>query len=69
MRRTHPPHQPSEGLRQFEEMWRAGLALKLFLPYLPEGSTTDDARRLYRRLTQQSRTPCSFLDADLGITR
>ena len=69
MRRRCIPPEPAEALRQVAEMHKVGLGLKVLLPYLPPGASLEDARRLFRRLQQASRTPCSFLDDDLGISR
>lgn len=55
-----------------ERMWaflRDQTALKLMLLGMPPGSTLEDARRLHRKLKQADRTPCSFLDRELGIER
>lgn len=43
--------------------------LRLLLPALPAGSTLEDARRFRKRLKQEARPRCSFLDAALGIVR
>lgn len=69
MRRAFPPPPPVEAIQQFQAMQREGLALKLLLPFLPEGASLEEARRLYKRLGQQSRTPCTILDAPLGVPR
>jgi hypothetical protein len=69
MRRIKPPPGPAEALRQFFAMQKAGMGLKLLLPYLPLGASMEEARVLYRRHGQESRTPCSFLDEELGIRR
>lgn len=50
-------------------MLRAKEGLRMLLPHLPAGASMDDARRLYERLNQVDRRPCSFLDRDLGIRR
>jgi hypothetical protein len=69
MRRAFPPPQPTEAIQQFQTMQQDGLALRLLLPYLPTGASLDDAYRLYQRLGQESRTPCTILDGPLGIRR
>lgn len=69
MRRTARPPETAEALRQFLELQQAGLGLKFLLPFLPPGASLEEARRLYRRLGQESRTPCSFLDEQLGVVR
>jgi hypothetical protein len=50
-------------------MLRDQTALKLMLLGMPLGSNIEDARRPHRKLKQADRTPCSFLDRELGITR
>jgi len=50
-------------------MQKDGLALKFMFRYLPAGASLDDARRLYEKLAQESRTPCRFLDVPLEIRR
>ena len=69
MRRAFPPPLPTEALQQFQAMQLEGMGLKFMLPYLPEGASMEDAYQLYKRLGQASRTPCSILDAPLGIRR
>lgn len=69
MRRAVPPPLPTEAIEQFQAMQLDGMGLKFMLPYLPEGASMDDAYHLYKRLGQASRTPCSILDAPLGIRR
>jgi hypothetical protein len=69
MRRAVPPPLPTEALQQFQTMQRDGMGVKLMLPYLPQGASLEDAHRLYKRLGQESRTPCTILDAPLGIRR
>jgi hypothetical protein len=69
MRRAFPPPNSDEAIQQFENMQQEALGLKLMLPYLPEGSSLEDAHRLYKRLGQESRTPCRILDLPLGIHR
>lgn len=69
MRRAHPPLESSEALRQFKEMQTSEMGLKFMLPYLPQGASLEEARRLYKRLGQTSRTPCTFLDDQLGVQR
>jgi hypothetical protein len=46
-----------------------GMGVKLMLRYLPPGASMEEACRLYKRLGQASRTPCSILDVPLGIRR
>ncbi len=69
MRRAFPPPLPVEALQQFQAMQLDGMGLRLLLPYLPEGASLDDAYRLYKRLGQESRTPCTILDGPLGVRR
>lgn len=69
MRRQSSPPEPDEALQQFYAMQQAGWGVKFMLSYLPPGASLDEARRLYQRLAQESRTPCSFLDEPLGIRR
>jgi hypothetical protein len=64
--------QPSDAdmsFATFERMLRSLHGLRLLLAGMPEGSTLEDARLLHRKLKQAARTPCSFLDAELGIHR
>jgi hypothetical protein len=68
MRRLDTP-DPSKAWDEFLAMARSGQGLELLLASMPEGSTLEDARRFHRRVAQQSRRPCSFLDAELGIER
>jgi hypothetical protein len=56
-------------LETFAAMLRAQIGLELLLRSLPPGSTIDDARALHRKLKQQGRAPCTFLDRELGILR
>ncbi len=53
----------------FEAMLRAQGGLRDLLVLMPAGSTLRDARRLREKTMQRQRTPCSFLDEDLGIRR
>ena len=69
MRRAFPPPLPAEALQQFQTMQLDGMGVKLMLRYLPQGASLEEAYRLYKRLGQASRTPCSILDAPLGIRR
>jgi len=69
MRRMSPPPESADALRQFVDLQKAGMGLKFMLPYLPPGASLVEARRLYKRLGQESRTPCSFLDDQLGVQR
>jgi hypothetical protein len=69
MRRAFLPPSPPEALDQFLVLQREGSGLRFMLPYLPEGATLEDARCLYQRLQQESRTPCTILDGPLGIRR
>lgn len=69
MRRAHPPIESAEALRQYKEMQDSEMGLKFMLPYLPPGASMEEARRLYKRLGQASRTPCSFLDDPLEVRR
>lgn len=64
-----PPPTPSEALLLFRAMQKDDLGLKFMLRYLPAGASMEDARRLYERLAQESRTPCRFLDVPLEIRR
>jgi hypothetical protein len=50
-------------------MAKDGFALRALLPYLPPGATIEDARRLYKRLGQQSRQPSKLLDERYGVRR
>ena len=64
--------QPSDAdmsWETFERMLRSQHGLRLLLAGMPPGSTLEDARFLNRKLKQSSRTPCSFLDQELGIRR
>jgi hypothetical protein len=74
MRRVFPDEpEPTIDLDAARErMWqmlRDQTALKLMLLGMPPGSTLEDARFLHRKLKQADRTPCSFLDRELGIVR
>ena len=67
--RSSDARDPTAAWAEFERLYRDGRGLELLLAVLPAGSTPEDARRFHRRVTQQSRRPCSFLDAELGIER
>jgi hypothetical protein len=69
MRRAFPPPQPVEAIQQFQAMQMDGLGVELMLAYLPAGASLGEAYQLYKRLGQESRTPCTILDAPLGIRR
>lgn len=69
MRRAHPPPEPSEALLQFEAMREDASGLVFMLAFLPKGSSPEDAKTLYKRLRQESRTPCACIDKPLGIRR
>jgi len=56
-------------LEAFARMLREKRALTLLLAGMPDGSTMAEALKLHRKLRQQGRTPCSFLDRELGIVR
>jgi hypothetical protein len=58
-----------DGVSVFLRLQREAEGLKMLLRQLPSGSTLDDARRLRERIMQMGRTPCSFLDSDLGVAR
>jgi hypothetical protein len=53
----------------FLHMLRTKHGLRFLLAGMPPGSTLEDAFWLDRKLTQTGRTPCSFLDEELGIRR
>ena len=53
----------------FLHMLRTKHGLRFLLASMTPGSTLEDAFWLDRKLNQASRTPCSFLDEELGIPR
>ncbi len=69
MRRSFPVPSFEKSIADFEAMLRGQEGLRMLLPHLHPGATMEDARRLYERLNQVDRRPCSFLDQDLGIQR
>lgn len=69
MRRRSPAPTLEQAWARFELMLRSNDGLKQLLALMPPGSTLQDARRLREKTMQQQRTPCSFLDRDLGIDR
>lgn len=69
MRRAFPPPSPQEGLARFEALQRDGSGLRFLMAFLPQGASLEEARALYHRLRQESRTPSRLLDEPLGIRR
>ena len=68
MKRLDKP-DPAAAWAEFERLFRSKRGLELLLASLPPGSTLEDAKKFHRKVTQLSRRPCSFLDAELGIER
>lgn len=50
-------------------MAKQELALRALLPFLPAGAPLEDARKLYKRLGQQSRKASKILDERYGVRR
>jgi len=50
-------------------MFEAQEGIRALLGALPTGSSRADAVRFHRKMRQLRRTPCSFLDEELGIVR
>jgi hypothetical protein len=56
-------------MEQFWQMLLDQSGLKLLLAQMPPGSSLDDALNMHRRIRQTSRTPCKWLDEELGVKR
>lgn len=50
-------------------MLKDGFGLRALLQDPPPGSNLEDARRLYKRLSQQSRKPSKLMDERYGVSR
>jgi hypothetical protein len=63
------PTEPEQAVETFRRLLVAQEGLEALRRQLPPGATLADARRLHRRLRQESRKPSALLDGELGIVR